>query len=197
MIEPVRSRLLLCTYVFALGAVPLLSGCAGVVLGSAATSAVIAYDPRTTGSVVEDQSIEVKALRLLRNDPEIKDQAHVSVTSYNQIVLVTGQAPTDALRRNIAAKVATIEKVRHIHNEISVSAPSSIMARTNDTVLTTKVKTKLFASNELNANHIKIVSEAGTVYMLGIVTQAEADRAADIASTTGGVQRVVKLFEYR
>ncbi len=174
-----------------------LSGCAGVVIGGAATSAVVAHDPRTAGTVVEDQSIEMKALLLLRGDEEIKAQANVSVTSYNQIVLITGQAPNEAMRQSVARKVASIEKIRHVHNEVELSAPSSIMARTNDTVLTTKVKTKLLANDDLNGNRIKIVSEAGTVYMLGILSQTEADLAAEVASTTRGVQRVVKLFEYR
>lgn len=181
----------------AVAAMVWLPGCAPFVLGGAATSAVVAHDPRTTGSVVEDQSIEVKAARALGNDNEIKEQTHYSVTSYNQVVLLTGQAPTEALRARIAELVARVEKVRHIHNEISVSAPSSMMARTNDTLLTTKVKTRMLANEDLSSGRIKVVSENGTVYLLGIVSQAQADLAAEVASTTGGVQKVVKLFEYR
>jgi osmotically-inducible protein OsmY len=178
-----------------LSALILVQGCAGVVLGGAATSAVMVNDPRTTGTVIEDQSIEVKAVAVLRQDADIKDQAHYSVTSYNQIVLLAGQAPTVAMRRRMAELVATVEKVRHIHNEVAVSAPSSMMMRTNDAVLTTKVKGKLFANDQLSATRIKVVSEDGVVYLLGLANQADADLAADIASTTSGTKKVVKLFE--
>ena len=174
-----------------------LSGCAGVMLGSAATSAVVANDPRTTGTVVEDQSIELKAAKVIHDDPELKDQTNINVTSYNQVVLLTGQSPTASLRKKAVDLVSTIEKVRKVHDEIVISAPTSIMSRTNDTVLTTKVKTKLFANDDLNATHIKVVSEGGVVYLLGIVPEEDATLAAEIASTTGGVQKVVKLFEQK
>ena len=172
-----------------------LQGCAGVLLGSAATSAAVVNDARTTGTVVEDQSIEVKALGALRKDSEIRKQAHYSVTSYNQIVLLTGQAPSEEMRDRIAEIVAGVEKIRHIHNEITIAAPSSMLARTNDTVLTTKVKTRLFAHENLKATRVKVVSEAGTVFLLGLVSSEDARLAANVASTTSGVQKVVKLFE--
>lgn len=175
----------------------LLGGCAGIMLGGAATSAAVVNDARTTGTVIEDQSIEVKALGALRKDAELREQTHYSVTSYNQIVLLTGQAPTAELRNRIAETVARVEKVRHIHNEITVEAPSSMIARTNDTVLTTKVKTRLFTRENLNATRIKVVSEAGTVFLLGIVSEEEGKLAAETAATTKGVQKVVKLFEYQ
>ncbi len=197
MSTPNRLLLIIACWIVAATGLVSLAGCAGIFLGGAATSAAVVNDPRTTGSVVEDQSIEVKALAVLRDDKEIKEQTHYSVTSYNQVVLLTGQAPSEALRRRIAEKVATVEKVRHIHNEITLAAPSSMIARTNDTVLTTKVKTRLFGNDKLDATRIKVVSEDGTVFLLGIVSQADGDLAADIASTTGGVQKVVKLFEYR
>ena len=172
-----------------------ISGCAGILLGGAATSAVVANDPRTTGTFVEDQAIEVKAYSALRANPDIKEQTHVGVTSYNQVVLLTGQAPTEELRSQVVEIVSAIAKVRHIHNEVTIAAPNSMMSRTNDGVLTTKVKTKMFATAELNATKIKVVSEAGVVYLMGLVLAAEGNLAAEIASRTGGVQRVVKLFE--
>lgn len=173
----------------------LITGCAGVAIGGAATTAVVHQDARTTGTFVEDQAIELKALKALREDLAVKEQTHVAVTSYNQAVLLTGQAPTEDLRARAIQIVSNIEKVRHIHNEIAISAPSSMMSRTNDSVLTTKVKSKLFASKELSGMRIKVVSEAGTVYLMGLVSDDVGDTAAQIASTTGGVQRVVKLFE--
>ena len=172
-----------------------ISGCAGILLGGAATSAVVANDPRTTGTFVEDQAIEVKAYGILRANPDIKEQTHIGVTSYNQVVLLTGQAPTEDLRSQVVEIVSAIAKVRHIHNEVNIAAPNSMMSRTNDGVLTTKVKTKMLATAELNATKIKVVSEAGVVYLMGLVSAAEGNLAAEIASRTGGVQRVVKLFE--
>lgn len=172
-----------------------LSACAGVIVGGAATSAVVANDPRTTGTFVEDQSIELKAAKKLNEDTELKDQTNINVTSYNQVALVSGQAPTASLKKRAVDIVSAIEKIRHVHDEIEISAPSSMMSRTNDTVLTTKVKTKLFANDQLNAAHIKVVSESGTVYLLGLVSNQDAELAAEIASTTGGVRKVVKLFE--
>lgn len=173
----------------------LITGCAGVAIGGAATTAVVHRDARTTGTFVEDQAIKLKGLKALHDNLDIKEQTHVSVTSYNQAVLLTGQAPTEELRARAIEIVSGIEKVRHIHNEIDIAAPSSMMSRTNDSVLTTKVKSKLFASKELSGLRIKVVSEAGTVYLMGLVSDEIGDVAAQIASTTGGVQKVVKLFE--
>lgn len=173
-----------------------LAGCAGVLVGSAATSAVVANDPRTTGAFVEDQAIEVKAAGALKSDAEIDEQTHIAVTSYNQVVLLSGQAPTEALRDRAVRLVSGVEKVRHVHNEIEIAAPSSMMSRTSDSVLTTKVKTRLFTNEDLNATRIKVVTEAGTVYLMGLVPESEGNLAAEIASTTGGVERVVKLFEH-
>ena len=172
-----------------------ISGCAGILLGGAATSAVVANDPRTTGTFVEDQAIEVKAYSSLRANNDIKGQTHIGVTSYNQVVLLTGQAPTEDLRSQVVEIVSGIAKVRHIHNEVTIAAPNSMMSRTNDGILTTKVKTKMFATADLNATKIKVVSEAGVVYLMGLVSAGEGNLAAEIASRTGGVQRVVKLFE--
>jgi len=179
-----------------LAALVLGSGCAGVLVGSAATGAVVANDPRTTGTVVEDQAIELKALKLIAADAELGDQAHVGVTSYNQSVLLTGQVPTPALREKAVTLVRGIAKVRHVHDELAIAAPSSLASQTSDGFITTKVKTRLIGTKELSATRIKVVTEAGTVYLLGLVTQAEADAAARVASATDGVSRVVKLFEY-
>lgn len=179
-----------------LAASMLVSGCAGVLVGGAATSAVVASDPRTTGTFVEDQSIELKALKLLNEDRELGEQTHIGVTSYNQIVLLTGQAPTEALRASVVATVGSIAKIRHIHDEISIAAPRSLSSRTADGILTTKVKTRLLGTEALAATRVKVVSEAGTVYLMGLVPAEQAALAAQVASETAGVSRVVKLFEY-
>ena len=174
-----------------------LSGCIGVILGGAAGGASVINDPRTTGSLVEDESIELKAGNLLRGDKELSQQTHINVTSYNQVVLVTGEAPTEDMRARVFNMVKGIEKVRTAHDEVTIAAPSPISARTTDSWLTTSVKTKIVGAKELNAIRIKVVTEAATVYLLGLVKQDEGDLAAQLASQTAGVQRVVKLFEYQ
>jgi osmotically-inducible protein OsmY len=174
-----------------------LSGCIGVVLGGAAGGASVVNDPRTAGSLVEDESIELKAGNLLRGDKELAQQTHINVTSYNQIVLVSGEAPTEDMRTRVFDLVKGIEKVRTAHNEITIAAPSPVSSRTTDSWLTTSVKAKIVGAKELNAIKIKVVTEAGTVYLMGLVKQDEGDLAAQLASQTAGVQRVVKLFEYQ
>lgn len=174
-----------------------LSGCVGVVLGGAAGGASIINDPRTAGSQVEDESIELKAGTRLRGHKELDQQVHINVTSYNQVVLLTGEAPTEDMRAQVFELAKGIEKVRTVHNEITIAAPTPLTSRTTDSWLTTSVKAKIVGAEELNAIRIKVVSEAGTVYLLGLVTHKEGDLAAQLASQTAGVQRVVKLFEYQ
>ncbi len=173
------------------------AGCAGVLVGGAATGAVVAHDERTTGTFVEDQAIELKAMEALRGNAELKEQTHIGVTSYNQVVLVTGQAPTEKLRRTAIALVAQVEKIRHVYDEILIAAPNSMVTRSGDSLLTAKVKTKLFTLEKFEATRVKVVSENGTVFLMGILDRTAADAAANTASTVGGVQKVVKLFEYK
>ncbi|MCP5143782.1 MAG: BON domain-containing protein [Gammaproteobacteria bacterium] len=174
----------------------MLSGCAAVVVGGAATGAAVANDRRTTGSVIEDQAIELKARKAISDAKDVDSQTHINVTSYNQIVLLSGEANSEELRRQAVDLVSGVEKIRHVHNEIQIAAPSSFMARSNDTVLTTKVKTKLFATKNLDATRVKVVTEAGNVYLMGLLSQEEAQRAAEAASQVSGVLKVIKLFEY-
>jgi len=175
----------------------LTGGCAGVIVGGAATSAVVANDERTTGTFIEDQSIELKAMDAIRSNPELREQTHLSVTSYNQIALVTGQAPSEKLRKTAIDLVAQQEKVRRVFDEIEIAAPSSMVSRSSDSLLTAKVKTKLFTLENFDATKVKVVSESGVVYLMGILDKKEADAAAVAASEVSGVQKVVKLFEYK
>lgn len=172
-----------------------LSGCAGILFGGAATGAAVAHDTRTTGTVIEDQAIELKATEAIWKDPELKDQSHISVTSYNQIVLITGQTPTEELRQRAETKIAGIAKVRKVFNELSIAAPNSLGTRSSDTVLTAKVKTKLITLKDIDGTKVKVVTENGIVYLMGLLSGSDADLAAQEASTVGGVQKVVKLFE--
>ncbi|MGE0859713.1 MAG: BON domain-containing protein [Gammaproteobacteria bacterium] len=174
-----------------------LTGCVGVMLGGAAGGASVVNDPRTTGSQVEDQSIEIKAGNLIRGDGELNQQSHINVTSYNQVVLVTGETPTEGMRSRLIEMVKGIEKVRTVHNEVTIGAPSPVASRSKDGWLTTNVKGRIVGAKELSAIKIKVVTEAATVYLLGMVTQAEGNLAAQLASQTPGVLRVVKLFEYQ
>lgn len=174
-----------------------LSGCAVVAIGGAGAAATAtAIDSRTTGAQVEDQTIELKAYRALNADTELKQAAHLNVTSYNSVVLLTGETPTPALRRRAVALVKGIDKVTHIYDEIAIAAPSSLVSRSGDTYLTAKVKTRMFADEQLSGLKIKVVSENGVVYLMGLVSRAEADRATDIARRTGGARKVVRLFQH-
>ncbi len=177
--------------------VTLTAGCAGVVVGSAATSAVVANDERTTGTFIEDQTIELKALDAIRSREQLKSQTHLSVTSYNQTVLVTGQAPTEEMRKEAISLISQIEKVNRIFDEIEIGTPTTLATRSGDSLLTAKVKTKLFTLDGFDATKVKVVTENGVVYLMGILPKSEADTAATAASFVGGVRKVVKLFEYK
>lgn len=175
---------------------PNLFGCAAVVVGGGAVAATAAVDRRTPGTLVEDQTIEVKATKAFYADTELNDQAHLNVTSYNTVILLTGETPTDAMRQRALELVKGIEHVTHVYNEITIAAPSSLVSRSSDSYITTKVKTKMFTNKELSGIHNKVVTEKGVVYLMGLVTRAESEIATEIARQTGGVQKVVKLFQY-
>jgi len=174
----------------------LLQACAPVLVAGAATGASVANDRRTAGTVLEDQSIELKASGAIQADEALSKSVHVSVTSFNDIVLLTGQAPTRALRDQVLEHVRSTKKVRGIHNEISIENPTSFNTRSNDTWITTKCKSTLLGAKGLEATHIKIVTEDGVVYLMGLVTRQEGDTAAKTVQQVTGVQRVVKVFEY-
>lgn len=172
-----------------------LSGCVAVAGGAVATGAVVANDRRTTGTFVEDQAIEIKAARELNSDTEIRDNTHISITSYNTVVLMTGEAPSEELRKKAVEIVRHVPTVTKVYNEIAVAAPSSYMSRSSDTMITTKVKTKLFGQEGLDATKVKVVTERGIVYLMGLLDEKEASIATEAARQVGGVQKVVKLFQ--
>jgi osmotically-inducible protein OsmY len=173
-----------------------LGGCAAVAVTGVAAGAAVAADRRTTGTVIEDQAIELKASELIYADDELHDNTHINVTSYNTIVLVTGEAPSEEMRQRIIEIVRNIEKVSSVHNEITIAAPSSFMSRSSDSVITSKVKAQLATSRTASAMATKVVTEKGVVFLMGLVTRQQGERATEIARTTGGVQRVVRLFQY-
>jgi osmotically-inducible protein OsmY len=175
-------------------AVLALGGCAAVLVGGAATGAVMANDRRPPEVVLGDERVELTVGNRLAKASG--DQAHVNVTSYNYTVLLTGEVP-DAKSKEDAQKIASeVERVKGVVNELQVAGISSLAARGNDTYLTGRVKAAFVAAQKFSATHVKVVSEAGVVYLLGLVTRAEADTATDLARGIGGVQKVVRIFEY-
>lgn len=182
-----------------IAALALLNGCAPLVVGGAATGAAVAHDRRTPGTVIEDQTIEFKAYSALRKAEDLYSQSHINVTSYNMIVLLSGETPTEQYKQRAYEIVSDVDRVRRVYNELTVAAPSAIMSRSSDTMITAKVKTSLFNIKGLEGfdpTRVKVVTENGTVYLMGLLTRAEGDATAEKARTIGGVQRVVKLFEY-
>jgi osmotically-inducible protein OsmY len=174
----------------------LLQGCATAVITGAATGASLAHDRRTTGSVIDDQGIEFKAASAIYLNKAIYNQSHINVTSYNGTVLLTGEALTEQLKQQIYDLVRVLPKVRTIHNELIIAAPSALPSRSSDTWITSKVKAKIAAEKGLDPFFVKVVTEHGIVYLMGIVTRAEAQKSVQIVSNSAGVQRVVKIFEY-
>ncbi len=177
-----------------IGASTLLSGCVPlVVAGAAAGTALVATDRRSVGAQADDEAIELKVGNNIGTG--YGDRVHVNVTSYNGIVLLTGEVPEPALVATIGDIARTTAKVRRVHNELVVAAVSPVGSRTDDSYITSKVKTRFVEANKFSATHVKVVTDRKVVYLMGLVKPDEGDAAAQIASTTSGVLRVVKLFE--
>lgn len=177
-------------------ALPLLQACVAPLLVGAGIGAgvMIAEDRRTSAAILEDQTIELKAKNLI--EEKYADQVRVNVTSYNRYILLTGEAPSEAIRQDLAVLALGVSNVRNVQNEMIVAGHSSLATRSADSLTTSRVKGRLTQNENVAANHIKVVTENGTTYLMGLVTRAEADAAAQTAATTSGVQRVVKVFEY-
>jgi osmotically-inducible protein OsmY len=172
----------------------LLGACAPLLMGGAmAGTAMMVTDRRTSGTQVEDQAIELKAVSRVRE--AVGERGHVNVVSYNKLVLITGEVPNDADKAAVEQSVARIENVRSIVNELAVMGTTSLTSRSNDTFLTSKVKASFVDAKDLQANAFKVVTERGSVYLMGRVTEREAGRAADVARGVSGVLKVVRVFE--
>ena len=173
----------------------LTPGCVPVLVGAGAASAVTSLeDRRSTGAQIDDESIEIRASN--RVSDRFGDRAHVNVTSYNRIALITGEVPDERARQEVEKIVFAVPNVRGVTNDLQIAGVSSLGSRANDSYLTTKVRGRLLDTKRISPVHVKVVSEAGVVYLMGIVTEPEADEAVEIARTTGGVRKVVKAFEY-
>ena len=179
----------------AIAAMVLLPGCVPVLIGAGAGAAYSSLEDRRAGGVqLDDEGIELRTAN--RISDRYGDAAHVNVTSYNRTVLLTGEVP-DAEARAAAERIArAVPNVRGVSNELEIAGTASLTARTNDSFITSKVKGRFLDARRFNPIHVKVVTEAGVVYLLGTVTEREADDAVELARTMAGVRKVVKLFEY-
>jgi osmotically-inducible protein OsmY len=171
----------------------LLQGCGALVIGGAAATAVMVSDRRTTGTYVEDETIEWKVVDRMRNSFA---GSHVNATSYNRRVLLTGEAPTEEMKQQVEQRVRSIQNVKDVVNELQVAGASSMASRGSDSLVTSNVKARMVNNGVFSPTHVKVLTEAGTVFLMGLVTQAEGEKAVEIARNTSGVVRVVKVFEY-
>lgn len=178
----------------AAGTLPLLQGCFPVVAGGAVAGAAMVADRRTSGAYVEDEGIEWKISNRLRE--RFGDAIHVNVTAYNRNVLLTGEVPNENIRTEIERSAAAADHVRGIVNETVVTGNSALSARANDSLITSNVKARFVDAQRFSAHHVKVVTEANVVFLLGLVTREEADAATEVARTSQGVKRVVRVFEY-
>ena len=171
-----------------------LQGCVPLVVGGAALGAASTMDRRTLGAQTEDKSITVKAE--IQVPKIVGDAGHVNIASFNRKVLLTGEVRDEAMKARVEAEVRRIENVVSVINELAIAGPSSYTSRSSDALITTNVKASLVEMKTISATSFKVVTERGTVYLMGRVTQREGDLGAKIAQSVSGVQRVVKIFEY-
>lgn len=189
--RPAHQRLLRWTLLVAM--IPSLTGCFGAAIVGVGAGALMAADRRPTETYLTDEGIEVRAVTRLNE--QLGDRVHINVTSFNRTALLTGEVPDTAVRAEAEKIVGSVPNVKAISNELQIAGASSLAARSTDTYITSKVKARFIDANKFAVHHVKVVTEAGTVFLLGLVTRQEADVAANIASTTAGVQKVVRVFE--
>jgi osmotically-inducible protein OsmY len=176
-------------------ALPLLQGCVEMaIIGGAGVAVATAEDRRTTATQMEDRGIQLRAAN--RIDDRYGDRVHVNVTVFNRHLLLTGEVGDEKTRADIEALARSVPNVTGVVNDVQIAGASSTGSRSNDTLITTSVKTRMSDSDKFNMFHVKVVTEAAVVYLLGTVTEQEAAAAVEIARTTSGVRKVVKVFEY-
>lgn len=187
------SRLLLMVWLATL----LATGCAGpVVVGGAAAGGMVAHDRRSTGTMIDDQGVELAAAGALRTDERLHPGSHIEVTCFNRRCLLTGQVPTEDLRDHAVWVAGSDRRIRGLQNELAIAEPASLAARARDGWITGKVKSRLLAADDVPGMRIKVVTEARIVFLMGLVHRAEARAAAREARRVEGVEKVVKAFEY-
>lgn len=174
----------------------ILQGCVAAAVIGVVGGASVATDNRSLGNQIDDQKIELDAHTKLAASDALSENANLQVVSVNGSVLVVGQAPNSYLRDQAIKLLNEINGVNQLHNQIRISNTTAFTTKTNDIWLTSKVKTALFSSDELDATNIKVITENGEVFLMGLVTKNQADISVDIARNVGGVNRVFKIFEY-
>lgn len=170
-----------------------LSACAPLLISGVTGGAIVANDRRTSGAQLEDAAISVKAANAVKSI--LGDRGNVNVSSYNRRVLVTGEVNTEEQKKKVISAISKVENVQLVVDELAVFIPSALSTRARDTLTTTRVKANLIDAKDLISSAFRVITERGTVYLMGIVTQREADRATDLASRTPGVLRVVQVLE--
>jgi osmotically-inducible protein OsmY len=173
--------------------VPVLAGCVGAAAVGVGAGALMFTDRRMPETIVTDEGIELRAAG--RINERFGDRVHVNVTSYNRMALLTGEVPDAAARAEIEKLVAATPNLKSISNELQIGTVSTLSNRSNDVYLTSKVKARFIDASQFSVSNVKVVTENGVVYLLGLVTQREMDAAVQIARTTGGVRKVVRVFE--
>jgi len=175
-----------------------LQGCffaVGAAAGAAGIAAV--YDHRKLEQIAQDQKIADRIYKKIKADIQLDENSHINVACFNQVVLLTGEALTPALRQQAENLAHSVPDITRVYNEITVKGPSSSLTRTSDSWITTKIRTQLLATKDLASGSIKVVTENGSVYLMGVVTHEQADMAVDIARQVSGVQKVMKIFQYK
>ncbi|MBY5992105.1 division/outer membrane stress-associated lipid-binding lipoprotein [Ferrimonas balearica] len=174
----------------------LLSGCAGVIMAGAVGGAVMVNDRRSFETQIDDHGLDVAITDALNENEGLKNESRIRVISMNRRVLLVGQVPNQMLKERAAQIARNHPEVTQVHDQLRIGNPVGFSTRSNDTWTTTKVKSRMFGDNELDALRIKVVTENGEVFLLGLVDNQEADLAVEVARTTSGVRKVVKVFEY-
>lgn len=174
----------------------ILAGCVGAFIAGAAAGGLIVYDRRSIAMTATDTRIRHNVIKALKEDGSFAN-SHIVVSSFHQMVLLAGQTPLASLRAQAERVTNSVPDIKKIYNEIEISSPSSNMTRSSDTWVTTKVKSKMLATKGLHSGEIKVVTENGVVFLMGIVTKEQSDLAVDVARRVSGVQKIVKVFRYK
>ena len=184
--------------IIALSAV-IINGCAGVVVGGAATGVAVVHDRRSAGTVIDDQGMNWKVSKAIFDDKELSSPSHINVTVYNSAILLSGETPSEDLKIRANAIAAQTSGNKKIYNELVITSPTSLTSRTNDTYITTKIKTALLDIGGIegfDVTRVKVVTENSVVYLMGLLTSQEADAVTEKARNVSGVTKVIRLFEY-
>ncbi|MFT5571684.1 MAG: osmotically-inducible protein OsmY [Cryomorphaceae bacterium] len=193
-----KTRSKLSALVVSLIAASMLSACVTVLVASAVVATVdVIHDRRTVGEYIDDSGIEITAANIMVSSPEFRKAAHVKPVAWNGILLITGEIDDENIKQQLVGKFSAIQGVRQVVDETTVTGKTKLLARSSDAWITSKVKSRLLLNTGLDANRIKVITTRGSVYLMGIVTETEAQSATELARTIRGVARVVKVFEYK